>query len=221
METDLTVPQSGVLAKGSKDELFQSIAKSGDFLPRLQLMGSNSDMCKVGKIPIGSYAFLRSKEDFEALGEEVDVLVVAWRPKAMDIGEEVISIFDQTHPEFLRIQAQSNVPQSTCMCGPEFLLWIPDLKEFATFYMASKTARRQAPALRAKIDEESNKPGPATLGVEFIKTKKYSWHGPIVGACSVEFDMPEPEKFVDTCEKFANPPQSEAEVADDSTNRER
>ena len=188
--------------------VFKDITKSGDYLPRIQLMTSASDKCKDGSFPINHYALVKDQA-FKDVGDAVDVLVLTWRPKALEIGEEVISVFDPKHPEFMRIQEKSSQPNSGCMFGPEFLLYIPSQKEFATFFCGSKSARREAPILESLVTK------PATLKSRLIDNKKYKWQAPAVVPCSTPFELPTMESIKDVVSKFNNPPVTSVEIAEE------
>lgn len=220
MSNDLTVPEKGTLVAGNiTDDLFNQITAGNDFFPRIQLMGGNSGLVQEGKATVGNYCFIRTKEDFADLGAEIDVLVCAMRLKAMRIADEVISVFDPEDPEFSKIWAESKIKDSGCLAGPEFLLWLPEKKEFVTFFMASKTASKVAPTVRTYIADGS--PRPCTLKATLITTKKYKWHGPVITDCSTPFPPPEQEAFIDALDKFQNPPENEVESVDDTDTRDR
>lgn len=207
----------GAVEKFSDDD-FALATKAGDYLPRLQLMTANSDKCKGGEFPINHYALV-SGQNFTDLGEALDIAVVTWRPKALEIDEEIISVYDPEDAEFKRIQAKSDEKDSGCMFGPEFLVYIPSKEQFATFFMGSKSSRREAPNLRARVGKA------ATLKSHFIETKKYSWYAPTIVPCSTPMDIPPVEAIQEQVEKFNNPPASEVEkipeeeVSDDKRER--
>jgi len=196
------------------DDIFKAATKSGDYLPRLQLMTANSDVCKGGKFPINHYALIRD-QNFQDLGEAVDILVISWRPKALEIGENVISVFKMEHAEFQRIQAKSAEQNSGCMYGPEFLIWIPAVKEFSTFFCGSKSSRREAPGIRALMAKA------ATLKSRYVETKKFKWYTPAVIPCSTPFDAPDLVKLKEVVDKFNNPPETTVEVADEAASTDR
>jgi len=195
------------IGKYSDDRIFADVTAAGGWLPRLQLMGSNSDLVKEAKIGLGRWALLTNKDSFIDLGTETHVLILGWRPKAMEIGDEVVSVFNPKADEFKRIMEKSEEPDSGCMFGPEYLVWIPELKKFAGLFMASKTARREAPNLRALMGKF------ATLKARLIKSQRYSWHGPVVTPCSATFEVPTMEEIREQAEKFNNPPEDEVEAA--------
>lgn len=197
-------------AKYADDKAFDIVATGANFLPRVMLMGSNSTAVKEGKINQGRYALVRSKDSLEDLSPELPVLVLGWRPKAMQIGDDsVISIFNPKSTEFLRIatKADSGEQDTGCMYGPEFLVWVPATKSFATFFMSSKTARREAPQMKALMGKG------ALLKCQLIKAGKFAWHGPVVTMYSAPFTaLPEMDAISDQVAKFNNPPEEETEA---------
>lgn len=199
--------QTGV-GKYSSDEDFNHLSTTAGFLPRLMLMSSSSNLVKEGKINQGCFGLVRAKDQVEDLTKEVPCLPLAWRSKAMKIsGDEVISIYDRQNKLFAEIAEASEVQDSGCMYGPEFLLWVPGAKCFATFYCSSKTSRREAPQLRDKIGK------PALLKSQLIKGKKFSWFGPVVTAYSGAFGVPSVNEITEQVTKFNNPPVAEKEAA--------
>src|SRR5436189_2682433 len=204
MSNEMIVPNMGV-AKFADDKTFTEVA-SGNFLPRLQLFGGNSEAVKESKIGMAHYGIVRDKS-LTDLGKEPAILILSWRPKALEIKDgQVTSIFDPKSPEFKRIAAASELPDSGCMYGPEFLVYVPQEKVFCTFLMGSKTARRAAPEVKALMGRA------ATLKSQFIKTPKYSWHGPVVTICSTTFELPPETEMREVVQKFNNPPESEEEA---------
>lgn len=205
----------GGVSKYADDKNFDAVS-SGGFLPRLQLMGSSSNAVKESKINQGHYALVKGKDQIEDLTKEVQVIVLAWRPKALEIGTEtVLSVYNPKSEDFNRIALKSEESDSGCMYGPEFLVWVPSQKCFATFFMSSKTARREAPQLKGLMGKA------ATLKAQLIKAKKYAWHGPVVTPCSAPLDLPDMEKAREEALKFNNPPESDTEAAPDAGARDR
>lgn len=202
-------------AKYADDKAFNAVASGGKWLPRLQLFGGNSDAAKEGKIQMGSYGLVTSKDQLTPLGTEVDVLVLSWRPKAMSVGgEDIITEYNPQSANFKALVAKADEPDSGCMYGPEFLLWIPTVRKYATFMMGSKSSRREAPNLRAILDgQKDGKIPAATLKVTLIAGKKYKWHNPVVTVCSTPFDLPEDnDEMISVANDFNNPPESDTEM---------
>lgn len=182
------------------DKTFNELATSGGFLPRVQLFGSNSDLAKEGKIPMGTYGFVTSKEQVIPLGAEVDVLPICYRPKALDMsGDDVLSSYDPNSDLFHEIVRKADVQNSSCSFGPDFLIWVPSQHAFATMMFGSKTARREAPNLKALLGKA------ATLKVKLASNSQFKWHAPVVTGCSTPFDLPLIEDIQEQADKFNKP----------------
>jgi len=210
-ESNQLVPQDMVGGPLAKADEFDGMTTSGEYLPRFQLFGSKSDACAEGKIPIGHYGLVKDDEITD-LGEEVDLVIVSWRPKAIKLGGDMpITVFDTQSELFQEIKRQSGVKDSGCMYGPEFLVWIPDAGVFAHYHMNSKTARREAKKMRPLIGNA------ATLKCHLIDppTSKYKWHGPVVLPCSTPLNMPNDELLREQYTRFQNPPEPVIEVAEE------
>lgn len=210
-DNEIAIPKSAAMAQ-QDDAIFDAVAKAGDWLPRLQLIGANSGLAQEGKVPVGSYALIMSKDNATNLGNAVDMFVLAWRARASDLGgEQVVSVFDINDPVFKEIQAKSAEKDSGCMFGPEFLIWIPSVQKFATYFMGSATGRVAAPKVRAFMSKG------CTLKSALISKGKYKWHGPVVTPCSAPGAAPSAEKLETEVDKFLNPPKTSVEAADAPT----
>lgn len=167
----------------------------------------------------GHYGLVRAKDQVEDLGEELDVMPLALRVKALQIdGNDIITVYDHTSPEYQRIAEQSVIKDSGCMYGPEFLLWIPDAVTFATFFLSSPSARGEAPSLLNLLKERSG----ATLKWRLAKNKKnQSWEVPIAIACSSwAYSLPL-DQIAEQVNKFLNPPKDEREKVEETSERAR
>jgi hypothetical protein len=210
--TDLVLPEVAVADMSRYgDEAFSEVAKASSFLPYLGLFGSNSNAVKRGLIPMAHYGLRKSKDDITDLGSEVDCFVLAWRPKAIDFGSDTpVSFYDPKHPEFQRIAQQSNIQDSECQAGPEFLLYVPKTKQYVTYLMGGKTAKNEAGKVRLLIGKKMN------LSARFIEKGKWGWHGPVAKPQSAPIgDAPPMEKMREEIERFLNPPEAQVEVASD------
>jgi hypothetical protein len=161
------------------DSAFGAIITSAVYLPRIQLFGGNSDLVKEGKIGMGHYGLVRAKDQVDDLGVQFNCCPFSWRFKAVRITEanDVFSYFNPNADEFKAIMVESEQQDSGCMYGVEFLTWIPDpTATFATFFFASKTARRESPNLKQILTnrgaatckgsgEERNKPASEQVAV--------------------------------------------------------
>lgn len=206
------IPNFAPTAPEKQKEL-ESLSAGGNWFPRLALFGGNSDAVKEGKIPIANYGLVTGKDQITTLGPEVDVLVISWRPTAIDTaGDTVVSSHDKDSDLFKRIQDQAdNTKDSGCMYGPEFFVWIPAVKKFATFLLGSKSFRREALPLSQLMSKA------ATLKAKLVATERFKWHVPVTMACTTPFDsIPPLEEIAEKVEIFNNPPaQKEPELVEE------
>src|SRR6185436_20920447 len=72
---------------------FDLVTTGGGYLPRIQLMGTGSDLVVKSQVKAGSYCEILDQKWVD-LGNEVDALLLGWRTKAMELGEQVVSAFD-------------------------------------------------------------------------------------------------------------------------------
>ena len=198
------------------DKQFGELVKSGDYVVRIQLFGAGSTLVKQGKFPMAHWGYVADKENPIDLGGQFDCLVLALRGCAARLtSDPVITVYDVNHPEYAKIREESEIQDSGCVYGPEFLIYIPAIEQYATYHMNNPTARRESPKLKALIGKA------ATIKAKFIETKKYSWHGPEVSPCSAPLNTPEQAKLIETVNKFVKPEVKVVESAPDAGNRER
>lgn len=218
MSTELAVPQEivGSVAKYADQNTFKNLSGTGGFLPYVMLMSSNSAKVKEGAFPMGHFALSKGKDSLEDIGNAFSCVVISWRPKAMQYAPEVMSVFNPENSVFKDIQNRAdNVPNSGCGYGPEFLIWLPEQETLATMFLGNPTGRQEAPNFLTFLGKL------ATINSHLIKTKKFSWHGPQIGRCNVEFQLPDWNGLTDQIQKFNNPPDTETEVAEETSERER
>ena len=194
------------------------------FLPRLSLEGSNSTNVKLKKIACGHYALITGRDQFEDLGDKIDILVLTYRSKALDLTDKknIISSYDKNSPVFKGIFEKAQVKtqdKKGYMYGLEFLIYIPGAKneqKFATFFCGNPTfrvaAKNFAPIVKSKKKT-------ATLKVETINNGTYIWEGPVILACHTPLShYPSMEDMETQMETFLNP--IEGEVAEAATENE-
>lgn len=196
-----------------KQEDFDSVAKAAGFMSRFQLYGGSSDACKEGLIGIGHYGIPRSDSLVDDLGTEVDVLVVHGRPKAMHLPPDgsVIVKYNKDDDGFKDIVAKANAKQKKYMYGPEFLLYIPSRKEYATYFMASATARNSSAEVFARLGNA------ATFKAKLIQNTEHKWHGPVCTPCSTPLEVPPLEELQAAVAKFMSAKDTEVELAATTT----
>lgn len=160
---------------------------TGMFLPRLQLEGSSSNLVKQRKVAAGSWIIVTGKDQFEDLGDQIDVLVLTYRSKALDLSnkKKILASFDKDSTLFKSIVAASQHKSKGFMYGLEFLVFIPNSKgemKFATLFMGNPTMRQEAknfkPLLRTASNPRAN--NLATLKVKLISNAEYTWEAPVI-----------------------------------------
>lgn len=198
------------------DKQFGELAKSGDYLVRIQLFAANSLLVKQGKFPMAHWGYVADKDNPIDLGGQFDCVVLALRGCAARLtSDPVITVYDVNDPEYAKIRDESDIQDSGCVYGPEFLIYIPAIEQFATYHMNNATARRESPKMKALIGKF------ATIKAKFIEGKKHSWHGPDVTPCSAPLNIPASDVILETIKKFVNPEKKVVESAPDAGSRER
>ena len=193
-------------------EDFEDIA-AGDWLPRLQLATSQSEIVTSHGFPVNHFAVIRGTNGRD-LGETVDILILAWRPKALELGDPTITVFDKSDPEFARIRKDMSRQDGIIrMAGPEFLVYVDG--EFATLMCGSKSLIIEAPSVMAPFqkwkDGEIPQPS-ATLAKQQLENKKGNkWWALKAGPCSTPLPVPSAAKVAEMVEKFNNPETSGVE----------
>lgn len=206
---------------GSDDD-FAALAKSSSFLPRLQLYTKGAAVNK-RLIRPGEYGIPESAEEITVLGDAVDCLVLARRPKAVDLNdtEAIVNSYDVQSDLFKDIAARSDQPDSKCMYGPSFLLIERTTGRFVEFFCGTKSARSEAgkiypfcPLTEADIKIkaaqgadvsklEPHGPLAMTLQSRLVEKGSWNWHVPVVLPCSTPFTrLPKPEVIIAEITKF-------------------
>ena len=100
------------------DDQFAELAKSADYLGRLTLFTKGKAVNKRLVGP-GNYG-IPTGEEVDDLGDTIDIVPLARRPKALDMtdNEAIIANYDPDSDEFKRIAAKSLEKESHCMYGP-------------------------------------------------------------------------------------------------------
>lgn len=202
------------------DEQFNELAKSQEFLGRLQLYTKGKAVDK-RLIRGGEYGIPVSAEEITNLGEEIDVLVLARRAKAIDMNdtEAILVSYDIESAEFKRIAAQAGEKESGCMYGPSFLVYERSQGVFLEFFCGTKSSRSEAKKIfpflplsaadikeRGLTNEEPHGPLPMTLKSKLVEKGPYTWHVPVVSKCSRPFtNTPSLERVIAEITKFTNP----------------
>jgi len=204
------------------DEDFAALAKGANFLGRMQLYSGKSKVVSKNIIRAGHYGIPVAEDEVIDLGSSVDVLVLARRPKALDMSdlEAIVTSYERDSDEFKRIQAKSEEPNSSCQWGISFLVYERNSGRFLELFCGSATMRREASKMfdfmmltedDIKRKEEAGKdvskltphgPLPMTLKSRYIEKGSFSWHGPTVFPCSTPIKLPEEAVVVAEITKF-------------------
>ena len=190
------------------DEEFSQLSSSVKFLPRVQLFTDNSKLCKQKKFPTGHYGLMVSKDKAIDMDEQFDCLPINVRGKALDMRvKPPVSVFDPQSEQFQVIKAASAVKNSSCMFGAEYLIWLPKLKRFATFYFGTPTMRRSSAEFKELIGYAT------TCSIEWIPSEEYGgWHGPVITECTTPLEsIPSDSVRVEQEQLFLNPGDMETE----------
>jgi len=206
---------------GSDDE-FKELAKSSEFLGRLQLYTKGKAINK-GLVKPGHYGIPEGEEVID-LDDQIDLYVLARRPKAIDMtdNDALLVSYDPASEEFVRIKEQSMEKESHCMFGPSFLVYERTTKRFLEFFCGSKSTRSEAkkvypflPLTDADIARQKSAgndvselaahgPVEMTLKSRLVEKGSYSWHVPVVVKCGKPFPLPSWDKTVAEITRFIN-----------------
>ena len=162
----------------------------------------------------GHYGIPESADEITDLGPSIDLLVLARRPKAVDMSDSdaIITSFDPESAEFKRIAAKSLEKESNCMYGPSFLvIERNNLQRPLEFFCGTKSSRAEAKKIypflalsaeqieaRGLKDEKPHGPLAMTLTARLVEEGKYSWHVPVANKCTTPFtELLADEKIID------------------------
>lgn len=194
---------------------YEDLTSSATYLPRLQLMTSNSKVCKGGEFPVNHFALI-ADQDHQDLGTSVDIVVCAFRGKALDTSsDKVVESLNPDSDLFKDISARANTKDSGCMFGPEYLVWIPEVSKFATIFYGSKSARRESKSIHILLRKG------ATLKAKKIETAEYTWFLCAADECSSISNLPDPEIMMEQINLFLNPPAKAEPTKDDGAETDR
>lgn len=157
-----------------------------DYFQRLQLMTSNTDLVKAGEFaPVNNFALIRDKSAVD-VGKEVEAIPLAYRPKAVQTkSDPVITSYKRDSEVFIETKALSERdPQSGALFGLEYLLYLPDLDEYCTFFMSTKSMRRESPNIK------SNMMNVIMISSYLAQNANYKWQTPKVKRVDREASVP-------------------------------
>lgn len=216
------IPASTDIAERESGDI-DALTRTSDFLPQMRVYGSESTIVKKKLFPIGHFGLYFSPEKILDLGEQVDCLVIDWRPRASLVsGDTPITFFGKFNvdgkegekweysKEFMAVKDKAMAKSKGYLAGLEYLIWFPTVGKFGLFLMGNPTLRRESPNVKALTRKA------CTLKIKFIEPKgsSYSWHGCSAFPCSTPFDIPDEETLKVEIKKFRDPKDSEVEFVD-------
>lgn len=193
------------------DSEFRKVTESAGLLPWLVLGSSSSEITKKDLLRQGNWGIKHSADKVNDLGKSVDILIVAWRPKAHDsVSDPSITSYDHNSAVFKDIAARARAGnmESGCMSGPEFLIYVPSADCWATYFAVSKTAKNNADQWQGLMAQM------ATISSTLLSNSQYSWHGPTIMKCNTPpVSLPDIEEIKLRVDNFLNPKIAEPELA--------
>jgi len=203
------------------DESFVDLSKGGDYLKCIKLYSKGKDIDK-GKIPPGRWGIPESEDEIIDLGDSIDVLPLARRPKALDMSDKtaVVVSYDEKSAVFKDIQARSAEKESSCLHGISFLVLERSTGRFSEVFFGNKSSRPEAkkifpylPVSQSDIDRKEaagndmsgavpRGPLPVTLKIRLAESRGFSWHCPMVVKCSAPIKTPATAVIVREINKF-------------------
>jgi hypothetical protein len=235
MSNELIVPLSQLPVTGISvvSAMFQDVAKSGSFLDRIQLYTKGAAIDN-GLIAPGRYGVPRGDDSIQDLGNEIDIIPICCRLKALDMRdrENIVVNYDSNSETFKIIKALSDQPNSKCMHGPTFLVFERSTGSFYEFFCGTKSTRTESGKIgqflpkseadAAILSKQTNRKvstyaEACTLKVKYIKKSTYGWHVPECKVCSTPIDnLPADEKIVEEMNKFMALKSTEAEAVEEA-----
>ena len=211
-----------ISTQSANDADFADLGSGGSFLRRIDLK-SKGALIDTGKVKPGHYAIIKSSEDADDLGDSIDILPLARRPKAIDMNdsEQIVVTYDRQSDLFKDIEKRAAQSNSRCQFGASFLVIERSTGQLFELFLGSASNRREVGTLsdylplsaedikrRGLTDVEPHGPLPLTLKSKRVENKKnnWSWFVMVPKPCSNSFSkVPAPEVLKSEIEKFLNP----------------
>jgi hypothetical protein len=202
------------------DKEFEDLLGTSDYLPYVIIMGKSADLTGPPHECIPGNFYLIDNEGPTYIGPKMDVHITEYRMKALKYKKDirVISSHDINDPLFESIKTTADKLKASrqrsdengfsYLWGPEYLIWLGDLGEFATFFCSNATLKRAA---REMIHRRRGKV--VTFEQNWIQTEQHSWWGIKVYDCSTPLAInPESTDYVNqVVQEFKNMKNVEVE----------
>ncbi len=184
--------------------VFNDLAKGSEFIGRIQLYTKGQYVDR-GLIRPGRYGVPKSDDQIEDLGEEIDIIPLCCRAKALDLRDHdaIITSYEPETDTFQTIKALAGESNSGCMYGPTFLVFERSTGTLYELFCGTKSMRNEAgkigqflplskneaEALEARTGKPVAPHGPlaCTLKVKYVKKGNWGWHVPVAVPCSTPF----------------------------------
>lgn len=206
------------------DADYTTLAQVGNFLSRLQLYtkGKAVNNRKVGP---GEWGIPEGGDELTRLGDSVDVLVLARRPKAINLSdtEAIETSYDPNSDLFKGIAQAAETPNSGCMYGPSFLVFERSTGRFLEYFCGTKSARAEAgkiypfcPLTPSQIEAKKaagadvtgmtpHGPMAMTMKTRLVEKGTYSWHVAVILPCSTPFtNVPPSQTLIEQITRFVS-----------------
>lgn len=218
MSTALALDTQNQVAASFDEKGAMELVTGFEMLPRLQLNGGSAELAKSGAVPVGSYVVIKKKGEHIDLGKTVDCFVLSLRMKALAYKDDPARVYyDPKSVEFKEIVARQDRDgkESGCMAGWDFLCYLPSHKMYVSFFLASKSARNEGPAVRSLLGKAM------TLSSSLAENKKKdTWLVPKALACTKPLEGPNLEEANAIANRFVNASPSSVKVAPVATAQE-
>jgi hypothetical protein len=216
------------------DEDFESLSNATNFLQRLELK-SKGVLVDMQVVKPGSYCVPKGNNEADDLGNKIDLLVLAKKPKAIDMSdkEAVIVSYERGSEVFADIEERSATSNSHCMYGATFLVFERSTRKFYEFFCGTASLRRVIGEVSAamtvtqeQIDARGLKNvephGPITLNLTSKITKNKAgntWFVPVITPSSnpIQMDQKEFAQAVKEITKFTTLDESGPEKVKEET----
>lgn len=186
-------------------------------LPRLQFCTSRSKQVEDDQIKKNRFAFIQGQEVLDDFGEEMTVVFLVNRGKAVktEAGETTIIFGDKEKEAYAEIAKQPI--DLSHKHGPESLVYVPG-KGFATFFWgANRSLRFTADSRLASLMKKT-----AVLGHKQSKNTKGEWESVTVRIAEDQLDLEEDlplDELSAVVNDFSNPVDKLPEEENDDEDR--
>jgi len=188
------------------------LTKSANYIPSVRVFDGSSKPCKSGKLPPGEIAIYKDADSYIQLGREINALVIGYRPRAaiMD-GGNVQNFFDDASEEFKLVEGKAKAGVKNYNAGLEYLLYLPDTKGFAVFFLGNKSGRRESPKLKELVGRAT------TIKSQFVEKPANSWWCADIHPCSTPFDLPDVKLIKEAVQLFTDSAKDTATSSEEDT----